>query len=192
MGKLYRRGITRDISARQYNQRMFIINKAWNCLSNSEKFLLNKKFDYAQSLESGERKPETEGEKYFVKVCRGQAPPQTDYQHVYLKYLKIRNKFLNIVEAKNVKCDKQINNKISSSPVVKEKSMLEKQQEAAVLSKRRENAEAARRRAQEHLSREIGIPEYEEGTLRSEWGTREDHRKMRACDWGDMQKRRKE
>jgi len=37
-----------------------------------------------------------------------------------------------------------------------------------------------------------GIPEYEEGTLRTEWGTRADHRKMRARDWGDMQNRRKE
>jgi len=51
---------------------------------------------------------------------------------------------------------------------------------------------AALERKKERDRQSGGIPEYEEGTQRAEWGTREDHRKMRAHDWGDMQKRRKE
>lgn len=51
---------------------------------------------------------------------------------------------------------------------------------------------AALERKKERDKQTGGIPEHEEGTLRTEWGTREDHKKMRARDWGDMQKRRKE
>jgi len=51
---------------------------------------------------------------------------------------------------------------------------------------------AALERKKERDKQSGGIPEHEEGTLRSEWGTRDDHKKMRARDWGDMQKRRKE
>jgi len=51
---------------------------------------------------------------------------------------------------------------------------------------------AALERKRERDKQTVGIPENEEGTLRTEWGTRDDHRKMRARDWGDMQKRRKE
>lgn len=37
-----------------------------------------------------------------------------------------------------------------------------------------------------------GIPEFEEGSPRSEFGTREEHKMVRAHDWGDMQRRGKE
>ena len=85
----------------------------------------------------------------------------------------------------------ELPNKINSSTL---QTPLEREdkEDIVLTDRRRENAAAAYRMAQKQLSHEKGIPEYEEGTLRSEWGTRGDHKKMRARDWGDMQKRRKE
>jgi hypothetical protein len=63
--------------------------------------------------------------------------------------------------------------------------------------RRKKNAEAALRMAQKQMNREkyypgTNISEYEEGYPRTEWGTREDHKKMRARDWGDIKRRNNE
>ncbi len=73
------------------------------------------------------------------------------------------------------------NNLHTNSPAQITKSELDREAYLAALERKKERDKQSG-----------GIPEYEEGTLRSEWGTREEHKKMRASDWGDMQKRRKE
>jgi uncharacterized protein YifE (UPF0438 family) len=40
-----------------------------------------------QRLTSGERKPETEAQKRFIKVARGQCSPVTKYERAWRKYL---------------------------------------------------------------------------------------------------------
>ena len=43
-----------------------------------------------QRLTSGERKPETEAQKRFIKVARGQCSPVTKYERAWRKYLDQR------------------------------------------------------------------------------------------------------
>lgn len=56
----------------------------------------------------------------------------------------------------------------------------------------RETYLAALERKKERDKRAGGIPEYEEGAPRAEWGTREDYKKMRGGDFGDMMRRQNE
>ena len=63
--------------------------------------------------------------------------------------------------------------------------------------RRRLNAEAFNRMMENKAIRErnnhgTSIPEFEEGEPRSEFGTRDEYKRMRARDWGDMQKRHRE
>ncbi|MBU1184332.1 MAG: hypothetical protein KJ663_04080 [Proteobacteria bacterium] len=51
---------------------------------------------------------------------------------------------------------------------------------------------AALERKKERDKQAGGIPEYEEGAPRAEWGTREDYKKMRGGDFGDMMRRQNE
>lgn len=65
-----------------------------------------------------------------------------------------------------------------------------------VLKRKKENAEAglrmaSRQRGNEKCYRGTSIMEFEDGAPRAEWGTRDDHKKMRARDWGDMRRRQK-
>lgn len=59
----------------------------------------------------------------------------------------------------------------------------------AALEKNREAYLAAMNRYKETTHQTGGIPVYEDGEPRSEWGTREDHKKMRGRDFGDMKRR---
>lgn len=54
------------------------------------------------------------------------------------------------------------------------------------------NYEAALERKRERDAKTGGIPEYEDGYPRDEFGTRDDHKKMRGRDWGDMKRRSRE
>ena len=51
---------------------------------------------------------------------------------------------------------------------------------------------AALNRKKERDKQTGGIPEFEDGMPRTEFGTREDHKKMRGRDYGDMLRRRNE
>ena len=46
---------------------------------------------FARALENGSFSPRNENDKYFLKVCRGEALPRTAFQKVYLKYIIIRD-----------------------------------------------------------------------------------------------------
>jgi len=148
-------------------------------LSLSEKELLKKNYINATSLESGTRTPRTYAQKHFVLVCKGQAPPVTDYERVYLKYIKIRELEKETLYSKRRSISKQENQK-ESTMALKESNQ-----------KRQENADAASRLA-ERQQKGPNISEYEEGYPRSEFGSRADHKKMRARDWGDMKRRNNE
>lgn len=67
--------------------------------------------------------------------------------------------------------------------------------QAALETKRNIDRECyldALERKKERDKQSGGIPEYEEGVLRAEFGTREDYKRMRGSDFGDMMKRRNE
>ncbi|MEN6318317.1 MAG: hypothetical protein ABFD82_06130 [Syntrophaceae bacterium] len=51
---------------------------------------------------------------------------------------------------------------------------------------------AALERKKERDKQTEGIPDYEEGYPRTEFGSRDDHKKMRHRDWGDMKNRHRE
>ena len=54
------------------------------------------------------------------------------------------------------------------------------------------NYEAALERKRRRDAQTGGIPEFEEGYPRDEFGTRDEHKKMRGRDWGDMKRRSRE
>lgn len=153
-----------------------------NALSLSEKELLKKNYINATSLESGTRTPKNHMQKHFVLVCKGQAAPVTEYESVYLKYIKIRELEKEALYSKRRSVPKQADQK--ESTIALKESDQEKQ-------KRKENAYAALRLA-ERQQKGPNISEYEEGYPRSEFGSRADHKKMRARDWGDMKRRNNE
>ena len=148
-------------------------------LSLSEKELLKKNYINATSLESGTRTPRNHAQKHFVLVCKGQAAPVTEYERVYKKYIKIRELEKEALYSKRRSVPKQENQK-ESTIALKESD-----------HKRQENAEAALRLA-ERQQKGSNISEYEDGYPRSEFGSRADHKKMRARDWGDIKRRNNE
>lgn len=59
-------------------------------LTQKEKVLLQKYFEFYRALETGTRKPTTEAQARFVAVCRGHAKAKTAHEIAYAKYLRIR------------------------------------------------------------------------------------------------------
>jgi hypothetical protein len=111
-------------------------------------------------------------------VCKGQAAPVTEYERMYKKYIKIRELEKELLRNERRNIEKHTFQKKSAM------TYQEKQ-------KRKRNADAALRMSHRQ-QKEPNIPEYEEGYPRSEFGSREDHKKMRARDWGDMKRRNNE
>jgi uncharacterized protein YifE (UPF0438 family) len=58
-------------------------------LTDPEKSLINRYGNFYAELLSGRRTPKTEKQKHFIDVCLGKAPPETDHEAAYLKYLKM-------------------------------------------------------------------------------------------------------
>jgi len=59
-------------------------------LTQKEKVLLQKYYEFYRSLETGLRKPLTEAQAHFVAVCRGHAKAKTEHEITYAKYIRIR------------------------------------------------------------------------------------------------------
>ncbi len=59
-------------------------------LTQQEKVLLHKYFEFYRALEKGTRKPSTAAQKHFVAVCQGRAKAETLHEKTYAKYMKIR------------------------------------------------------------------------------------------------------
>lgn len=59
-------------------------------LTQKEKVLLQKHYEFYRSLETGLRKPATEAQAHFVAVCRGHAKAKTEHETAYAKYIRIR------------------------------------------------------------------------------------------------------
>lgn len=59
-------------------------------LTQKEKVLLQKHYEFYRSLETGLRKPATEAQTHFVAVCRGHAKAQTAHEITYAKYIRLR------------------------------------------------------------------------------------------------------
>jgi len=59
-------------------------------LTQKEKVLLQKHYEFYRSLETGLRKPATEAQGHFVAVCRGHAKAKTEHEITYAKYIRIR------------------------------------------------------------------------------------------------------
>jgi len=93
-------------------------------LTEKQQVLLDKHLWFYQQLDSGERRPNTKEQLHFLKVCRNEAPAQTEHEKAYMAWLRKK-----LIEAS-----------------------------------KREDA------ASSH-----GIPEFEEGSPRSEFGTRTDY-----------------
>ncbi len=59
-------------------------------LTSKEKELIEKYYEFYQSLDKGIRRPGTEEQKHFQWVCRGQRSPRSPHERAYLKYKRIQ------------------------------------------------------------------------------------------------------
>lgn len=59
-------------------------------LTDEEQALLDRYLDFYEELASGERLPDTEAQKHFVKVTRGKAGADTPHELAYAKYMRQR------------------------------------------------------------------------------------------------------
>jgi len=66
------------------------MSKSPHQLTQKEKVLLQKYYEFYRSLETGTRKPVTEAQAHFVAVCRGHAKARTEHEKAYARYLRIR------------------------------------------------------------------------------------------------------
>jgi hypothetical protein len=66
------------------------MSKSFFRLTQKEKVLLQKYYEFYRSLETGLRKPATEAQTHFIAVCRGHAKAQTDHEKAYAKYIRLR------------------------------------------------------------------------------------------------------
>ncbi len=46
---------------------------------------MNESLRFYFDLDAGVRQPQTEAQRHFVKVCRGEAAPETPHERVYLR-----------------------------------------------------------------------------------------------------------
>jgi|GEM_PF-2399651 len=61
-------------------------------LTPEEQQLLDEHLSFYEDLETGQRKPKTEAQEHFVKVCMGKAKASTDHELAYVKYMRLRAK----------------------------------------------------------------------------------------------------
>jgi uncharacterized protein YifE (UPF0438 family) len=66
------------------------MSKPFHQLTQKEKVLLQKYYEFYRALETGARKPVTEAQAHFVAVCQGHAKAKTAHELAYAKYLRIR------------------------------------------------------------------------------------------------------
>ncbi len=66
------------------------MSKSFLRLTQKEKVLLQKYYEFYRALETGTRQPTTEAQAHFVAVCRGHAKARTAHEIAYAKYLRIR------------------------------------------------------------------------------------------------------
>jgi len=82
---------TKENSSVEPKIKTSILSSPQHKYTSKELELLHKYEDFYYSLETGNRIPETNKQKHFVKVCRGLAKPQTIHEKAYIKYLKNQN-----------------------------------------------------------------------------------------------------
>jgi uncharacterized protein YifE (UPF0438 family) len=58
-------------------------------LSERELELLNKHLDFYIDLARGKRKPATEAQEHFLKVCQGRAVAETEHEVVYILWKRL-------------------------------------------------------------------------------------------------------
>ncbi len=66
------------------------MSKPFLRLTQKEKVLLQKYYEFYRALETGTHQPTTEAQSHFVAVCRGHAKARTAHEIAYAKYLRIR------------------------------------------------------------------------------------------------------
>jgi uncharacterized protein YifE (UPF0438 family) len=66
------------------------MSKPFLRLTQKEKVLLQKYYEFYRALETGTHQPATEAQSHFVAVCRGHAKARTVHEIAYAKYLRIR------------------------------------------------------------------------------------------------------
>ena len=74
-------------------------------LTLAEQQLRDSYMDFYDSLETGQRKPATEAQEHFVKVCHGRAKASTEHELAYVKYMRLRAR---LRRAKEEQRDQQI------------------------------------------------------------------------------------
>jgi len=74
---------------RRYFQKPFIIRcvKLHDLFTEEEIDLLKRYGNWMKALMDGEIEPDTERQKHFVKVCRGEIEPETPYERIWMRYL---------------------------------------------------------------------------------------------------------
>lgn len=70
-------------------------------LTELEKNLLRKHFEFYKSLANKEREPVTEAQKHFVAMCKGQVTAETEHEVAFVKYIRIMASLLKEQEDKN-------------------------------------------------------------------------------------------
>lgn len=144
-----------------------IQNKYPGYFTNGELSTLNKYFIYFHSLVFENSPARDERDKHLIKVCKGENSAETTLEEVIVKYLKISGEY----------------------PV----NVLITEENAEDKERRLQLGKASYNLNQNQLDREKtayrNIPRTEEGYPRTEFGTRKDHKEMRARDWGDMKRR---
>jgi uncharacterized protein YifE (UPF0438 family) len=145
-----------------------IAKKHPGVFSNREIEVLNKHFSYCEKLIIKEFPPRDQTDRHLIKVCRGEVPADTVLETVFIKYLKAIGKYPIIVV-------------FAEDDMGEIERRRELGQSAYDLNRRQANRESA--------GQKTGIPEVEEGYPKDEFGSREDHKKLRSRDWGDMKRR---
>ena len=69
-------------------------------MTKKEKSLTQKHRKFYEALENGSRKPDSEAQLHFIKVCKGKTPAKTEHEFAYLKYRRIQVAKSEIIEEK--------------------------------------------------------------------------------------------
>jgi hypothetical protein len=130
-------------------------------LSQLERELLLKHYDFYSSLASGSRRPTTDAQRHFLSVCRGQAEVITDHERAYMNFRKLV--LLSKLSEKQV-----VDYRFSLEVPVEENTHEAKSQESAPSVQPSNNYDWKE------------IDEYGEGVPRPGWFSDEGWRRMRS------------
>jgi uncharacterized protein YifE (UPF0438 family) len=83
------------------------------CFTKKQQEMLNKYIKFYRSLDRGTRVPESQAQKHFVLVCRGQSQIQTEHEFVYIKHRNLCNRQKEILK-QALDRQQQANQKIRS------------------------------------------------------------------------------